>query len=56
VDEALRVHAPDLSGQVVYACGSPAMVESVRRVALAAGAAASDIHADAFVSGPVAAG
>lgn len=56
VDEALRAHGANLAGCVVYVCGSPAMVESVRRTALQAGAAAQDIHADAFVTGPVTAG
>ncbi len=56
VDEALSALQMDLRGRVVYACGSPAMVEAVRRAALRAGADAADIHADAFVSGPVATG
>ncbi len=56
VDEALRTHCPDLAGHVVYACGSPAMVDAVRRVALQTGAEPADIHADAFVTGPVATG
>lgn len=56
VDEVLQAHCPDLAGQVVYACGSPAMVQAVRQVALRAGAAPADIHADAFVSGPASLG
>lgn len=56
VDEALRAHCPDLTGQVIYACGSPAMVQAVRGVALDKGAAPIDIHADAFVPGPVSPG
>lgn len=55
VDEALRAHCPDLTGQVVHCCGSPGMVSAVRAAALDAGLAAADFHADAFVPGPAAA-
>ena len=52
VDQALQAHCPNLAGHVVYACGSPLMVEAVRQAALRAGAQACDVHADAFVAGP----
>jgi NAD(P)H-flavin reductase/ferredoxin len=53
-DDALRQAAGDLAGSVVYCCGSPAMVAAVRAVALEAGLAARDFHADVFVPGPAA--
>lgn len=53
-DEALADCCPVLDGYVVHCCGSPAMVHSVRVVALAAGVAPADFHADAFVPGPAA--
>ena len=51
-DQALQAACPELGGHVVYCCGSPAMVAAVRHVALAAGLAAQDFHADVFVPGP----
>ena len=53
VDQALTACHPSLAGHVVYACGSPAMVDAVRQAALHAGVAPADVHADAFVAGPV---
>ena len=52
VDQVLMAHLPDLRGHVVYACGSPGMVEAVRAAAIGAGALPGDVHADAFVTGP----
>lgn len=49
VDQALAAVCPDLQGHVVYACGSPAMVDAVRKTALGAGLAGTDLHADTFV-------
>ena len=49
VDQVLSGLYPDLRGHVVYACGSPAMVDAVRKAALAAGLASTDLHADTFV-------
>ena len=49
VDQALEAICPDLRGHVVYACGSPAMVDAVRKTALHAGLASTDLHADTFV-------
>ena len=51
-DQALAAAFPDLAGHVLHCCGSPAMVDAVRAAALAAGLAAADFHADAFVPGP----
>jgi len=56
VDEALRATVPDLSGRVLYGCGSPAMVQGVRAIALEGGLAPTDFHADVFVPGPTAPG
>ncbi len=55
VDGALRVHCADLAGHVVYCCGSPPMVESVRAIATTQGLASEDFHADVFVPGPASA-
>lgn len=52
VDRALQALCTDLSGHVVYCCGSPPMVAAVRNTASAAGLAAADFHADVFVPGP----
>jgi NAD(P)H-flavin reductase len=46
-DLALSAH-PSLAGMRVFACGLPAMVRSVRKGAYLAGAALTDILADAF--------
>jgi CDP-4-dehydro-6-deoxyglucose reductase/terephthalate 1,2-dioxygenase reductase component len=54
VDQALLAHCPDLSGHVVYCCGSPPMAAAVRSAAIDSGLAANDFHADVFVPGPVA--
>lgn len=51
VDAALRAHFQDLAGRVVYCCGAPAMVASVRAAALALGLPPDDFHADVFVQG-----
>lgn len=52
VDQALHAQCPDLTGHVVYCCGSPPMVTAVRNTAHTAGLAQGDFHADAFVPGP----
>ena len=52
VDQALRASCPDLTGHVVYCCGSPPMVAAVHGVAAESGLAAEDFHADVFVPGP----
>lgn len=54
IDQALLARCPDLTGHVVYCCGSPPMVTSVRHAAAEAGLAAPDFHADVFVPGPAA--
>lgn len=51
-DEALAASFTGLTGHVVHCCGSPAMVNAVREVALRLGVAPSDFHADVFVPGP----
>ncbi len=52
-DEALAAQCPALAGHEVYACGSPAMVQAVRDVAVRhCGLDAADFHADVFVDGP----
>ena len=55
VDEALQAHCSQLTGHVVYCCGSPPMVTAVRAAAVSAGLAPADFHADVFVPGPAAA-
>lgn len=52
VDQALRANFTDLSGHVIYCCGSPMMVSAVRSAAAEAGLAPDDFHADVFVPGP----
>jgi NAD(P)H-flavin reductase/ferredoxin len=52
VDEALATSCTDLSGHVVYCCGSPPMVAAVRIAAAHCGLTADDFHADVFVPGP----
>lgn len=51
-NRALVEHFPRLAGHVVYCCGSPALVASVRFAASSAGLAVDDFHADTFVPGP----
>lgn len=52
VDGALLATCADLSGHVVYCCGSPPMVSAVRAAAATQGLASEDFHADVFVPGP----
>ena len=52
VDEALTRCFPNLSGHVVYCCGSPSMVASVRVAAVHRGLTSENFHADVFVPGP----
>ncbi len=53
-DAAVQALCPSLAGHVVYCCGSPPLVASVRAASLAAGLAPGDFHADVFVPGPAA--
>lgn len=50
VQDALLADHPDLSGVVVYACGSDAMIQGAREQLLAAGLPARHFHSDAFVA------
>lgn len=50
VQEAVLADHPDLSGAVVYACGSDAMIHSARERLLAAGLPAHHFYSDAFVA------
>ncbi len=51
VHQAVMQDFPDLSGQQVYACGAPVMVESAQRDFVAdCGLPADEFHADAFTS------
>ncbi len=52
VDQALHATCADLTGHVLYCCGSPPMVSAVRSAATASGLSAEDFHADVFVPGP----
>ena len=53
VDQALQARCPELAGHELYCCGSPAMVQAVRELAVRQlGLAAGDFHADVFVEGP----
>lgn len=50
VQDAVLADHPDLSGAVVYACGSDAMIHSARERLLAAGLPAHHFYSDAFVA------
>lgn len=50
VQDVLFADAIPLHDAVVYACGSPAMIDSARSALIAAGLARKHFHADAFVS------
>lgn len=50
VQEAVLADHPDLSGTVVYACGSDAMIHSARERLQAAGLPAGHFYSDAFVA------
>lgn len=50
VQDAVLADHPDLSGAVVYACGSDAMIHSARERLLAAGLPANHFYSDAFVA------
>lgn len=50
VQEAALADHPDLSGAVVYACGSDAMIHSARERLLAAGLPPHHFYSDAFVA------
>ena len=50
VQEKFLADAPDLGKTLVYACGSPAMIDSARAALQAAGLPPPRFHADAFVS------
>jgi len=49
VQQTLLESSPDLSGSVVYACGSNAMIESARRALLAADLSPKRFYSDAFL-------
>jgi CDP-4-dehydro-6-deoxyglucose reductase len=50
VQDAVLADHPDLSGAVVYACGSDAMIHAARERLLAAGLPAHHFYSDAFVA------
>ncbi|WP_088284442.1 CDP-6-deoxy-delta-3,4-glucoseen reductase [Ideonella sp. A 288] len=51
VHEVVMADLPDLSGQQVYACGAPVMVDAARRDFVGrCGLPADEFHADAFTS------
>ena len=52
VDQALHATCADLTGHVVYCCGSPPMVSALRVAAIENGLPNEDFHADVFVPGP----
>ncbi|AIL32597.1 CDP-6-deoxy-delta-3,4-glucoseen reductase [Basilea psittacipulmonis] len=49
VQDAVLSDIPNLTGYEVYACGSPAMIESARHAFLKSGLNADDFYADAFI-------
>jgi CDP-4-dehydro-6-deoxyglucose reductase len=50
VQDVFLAQGPDLSRTLVYACGSPSMIESARARLIEAGLDGRRFHADAFVS------
>jgi CDP-4-dehydro-6-deoxyglucose reductase len=49
VQDVMLEHISDLSNAVVYACGSPAMIQSARALLVSKGLASNSFHSDAFV-------